>query len=307
MPKTQKVKKLVDDFRARRPVRGKSLIVTFFGDVISQHGGTVWLGSLVDCLALCGVSERLVRTSVFRLVKDDWLEAERVGRKSFYRFSKHGYQEYARAATRIYGFEEPAWMGQWQLVLLLNVADETLIPVKRSLEWLGFRAISSSLFAKPGRIGKALMDVIDEYDIHNDVLILDGTSEGYNTLETIRSLAYEKWNLEKIRSSYEIFIARYSKLVPASASTQRSFDDPETAFTLRLMLIHDFRRLLLIDTALPGELMVPGWPGSQARTLTAELYTLLSPASLEYIGSSIEGGNGVLTAQASPSFHERFR
>ena len=28
-------------------MRAKSLIITLFGDVISQHGGEIWLGSIV--------------------------------------------------------------------------------------------------------------------------------------------------------------------------------------------------------------------------------------------------------------------
>lgn len=60
-------------------MRSTSLIITLFGDTVSPHGRTIWLGSLVQALAPIGVNERLVRTSVFRLVKEGWLEADRVG------------------------------------------------------------------------------------------------------------------------------------------------------------------------------------------------------------------------------------
>ena len=61
---------LVEGFLARRPIRSTSLIVTLFGDVVSQHGGVIWLGSLVEALGLLGIDERLVRTSTFRLVQE---------------------------------------------------------------------------------------------------------------------------------------------------------------------------------------------------------------------------------------------
>ena len=60
MPHPAAVKRLIDDFVNRRPMRTTSLIVTFFGDVVSQHGNTVWLGSLVHAMAPLGINERLV-------------------------------------------------------------------------------------------------------------------------------------------------------------------------------------------------------------------------------------------------------
>src|SRR5213080_3968262 len=51
------------------PLRAKSLVTTVFGDSIAPHGGAVWLGSLIELLAPFGISDRLVRTSVFRFVR----------------------------------------------------------------------------------------------------------------------------------------------------------------------------------------------------------------------------------------------
>ena len=59
---------LVDEFRSRPTLRAGSLITTVFGDAIAPRGGTVWLGSLIRALDGFGINERLVRTSVFRLV-----------------------------------------------------------------------------------------------------------------------------------------------------------------------------------------------------------------------------------------------
>ena len=54
-------------------MRAKSLIITLFGDVISQHGGEIWLGSIAKSVEALGVNDRLVRTSIFRLAKEGWL------------------------------------------------------------------------------------------------------------------------------------------------------------------------------------------------------------------------------------------
>ena len=61
VPRLAAIGTLVEEFAARRPIRCTSLIVTVFGDVVSQHGGVVGLGSLVAALGLLGIDERLVR------------------------------------------------------------------------------------------------------------------------------------------------------------------------------------------------------------------------------------------------------
>ena len=55
-------------------------------DVYKRH----LLGSLIGLLERLGVNERLVRTTVFRLAKDDWLLAETEGRRSNYVLSPIG-------------------------------------------------------------------------------------------------------------------------------------------------------------------------------------------------------------------------
>ena len=75
---------------AADPPRAKSLIVTVWGDALAPHGGAVWLAGLIRLLAPFGINERLARTSVFRLTRDGWLEAEAHGRRSRYRLTAAG-------------------------------------------------------------------------------------------------------------------------------------------------------------------------------------------------------------------------
>jgi len=60
---------LIQEFQQHRPVRAGSLIITVYGDVIHPRGGNVWLGSVMKLVAPMGINERLVRTSVYRLVQ----------------------------------------------------------------------------------------------------------------------------------------------------------------------------------------------------------------------------------------------
>src|SRR5690606_14385634 len=136
--------------RERKPMRTTSLIISVFGDVVTQHGHSIWLGSVVNALEPLGVNHRLVRTSVFRLVKDGWLEFEREGRCSYYRFSAFGMHEYQRAARRIYAMEPNSWHGRWQLLIPLTVPEKNRDALRRSLLWQGFRILAPGTFARPG-------------------------------------------------------------------------------------------------------------------------------------------------------------
>ena len=91
----------IKQFLQQDPPRAKSVVMTVFGDAITPHGGAVWLGSLIALLAPLGISERLVRTSVFRLADEGWLEATRSGRRSQYRLTAQGQQRFNRAHQRL--------------------------------------------------------------------------------------------------------------------------------------------------------------------------------------------------------------
>ena len=88
--------------RSRAPLKAKSLVVTVWGDAIAPHGGAVWLSGLIRLLAPLGLNERLVRTSVYRLAREGWLEAQADGRRSLYRLTAHGLARFEHAYRRIY-------------------------------------------------------------------------------------------------------------------------------------------------------------------------------------------------------------
>src|SRR5262249_25456852 len=64
MPLAAALSALLDRFRASRPVRAWSLIVTLYGDAIVPRGGSLWLGSLTDIMAPVGLRARPRRRGV---------------------------------------------------------------------------------------------------------------------------------------------------------------------------------------------------------------------------------------------------
>ncbi|MEH6608953.1 MAG: phenylacetic acid degradation operon negative regulatory protein PaaX [Halioglobus sp.] len=303
MTQAQIIKRLVSGFTARRPMRTTSLIITIFGDVASQHGGSIWLGSLVRVMAPLGVNERLVRTSVFRLVKEGWLEFERVGRRSYYRFTEYGSHEYQRAARRIYAMDDEAWNGRWQILVPLELPDEVREKFRRSLHWQGFRTITSGTFAKPGSGGRMLLETLDEFDAAGRVLVLDADTLPQTPPRLLREMVQEFWHLDEVATDYREFLKRFKPLFKALAQGKEF--EPESAFIARTLLIHDFRRVLLQDTPIPEELLPKDWPGTDAVDQTGQAYLALADASIDFICAELEGENGVV-GRPAPEFAERY-
>src|SRR5437868_13070404 len=116
---------MIDPFVARwirralalDPPRARSLIVTVWGDALAPHGGIVWLAGLIRLMAQFGMNERLVRTSVFRLVRDGWLTAQTRGRRSRYRLTREGQRRFEQAHHRIYAPYAQRWDGDWEIAV----------------------------------------------------------------------------------------------------------------------------------------------------------------------------------------------
>jgi phenylacetic acid degradation operon negative regulatory protein len=74
---------------------------------------------------------------------------------------------------------------------------------------------------------------------------------------------------------------------------------------LRMLLIHDYRRLLLRDPELPDALLPKDWSGRQARALCKELYIQIEAASERYLDKTLQLADGHMLARDS-ALGERF-
>src|SRR4051812_7059879 len=160
MTKSAPLRRVLRTLLADTAPRAKSLIVTLFGDAILPHGGSIWMGSLVTLLAPFGVNERLARTAVLRLTRDNWLVADSVGRRSYYRLTDTGNHRFEEAAQRIYAVGSVPWDGNWSIVMIDADKAEQRDRIRRDLGWLGFAAISQSLLLHPNPDRASLAEAI---------------------------------------------------------------------------------------------------------------------------------------------------
>ncbi len=284
----------LDAFRGRRPIRAGSLIITVFCDTVSQHGNSVWLGSLIEALAPLGLNQRLIRTSVYRLVKDDWLSAEQVGRRSYYSLTEAGLRHYQKAARRIYSDGSEDWDGTWTLVVNASLTERDRDTLRRELQWLGYGTLTPGVMAHPNHDRRSLDETLQEMGVAHRVTVLSARTEDLVSRDVLRKLAYEIWKLDHLARRYDAFLSAFRPLLRAARSARGL--DPEQAFQVRTLLIHEYRRILLRDADLPAEMLPPRWPGRAALGLTANLYRAVEGAARAFVEARMETADGPLPA-----------
>ncbi|MBF0168005.1 MAG: phenylacetic acid degradation operon negative regulatory protein PaaX [Alphaproteobacteria bacterium] len=285
--------------------RAKSLIVTAYGDAIGPHGGTVWLGSLIGLLEPLGLSERMVRTAVFRLIKDDWLKATPIGRRSTYGLTETGWRRFAAAYRRIYAPLEWSWDGEWHLVMILasGVSSEERDALRRELTWQGFGQVGPNLLAHPTADGAELAATLDELGMMERVVVMKSRHVRPQPGQALKMLVRESWDLEGLAHGYRGFLERF-KPIQARLSSGEELDG-ETAFRLRILMLHDFRRVLLRDPLLPAELLPENWVGTEARRQCRDLYIKVHEKAESHLMAALSTADGPLPP-LDPGFFARF-
>jgi len=294
---------MLDEFRSRPTMRAGSLIVTVFGDAVAPRGGTVWIGSLIKVLADFGVNERLVRTSVFRLTRDHWLDVDQVGRRSYYSLTADGARRFEQATQRIYGEPRQSWSGEWCLALLADLDAEQKEAVRRELGWLGFGAISTNVLAHPAPAVAELEQTLQQLGIERDLVVMLGRTLGKRQDDAMRRLVHKSWNLDEIDRAYVEFIARFRPVWKAVEKGRNC--DQRSAFQIRTLMIQEYRRILLRDPLLPAEMLPPGWQGTAAYQLCRNLYRLIFALADDFMSNEFETADGPLPPPA-PGFFTRF-
>jgi len=284
--------------------RAKSLCVSLLGDAIAPHGNAIWLGDLIALLVPLGLNDRLLRTSVFRLVTQNWLQSERHGRRSLYGLSEQGLRHTAHASRRIYAGNTRAWNGEWTLVALPRTGNGLAerAELRRELLWEGFGAIAPGLYAHPDTEARVAHVILEKLGIPDRALVLSARDLAGAGGLPIAHLVDRCWNLQDVARQYHQFLRQFT---PLQALLEDAPAAPPDAFMARMLLLHNWRRIVLHDPQLPVEMLPKAWPGHTARTLCGRLYWKLFDASEVHLHAVAGQGQERYTALA-PEVLQRF-
>jgi len=330
----------IEQEKNAEPLRAKSLVMTLFGDAIAPHGGKIWLGSLIELMAPFGVSDRLVRTSVFRLTEEGWLASARNGRRSAYSITDDALRRFGQAYRRVYAPLEPAWDGCWVLLFATHAdvapARRTLFrkqlawegfgmiapgvyahpapepdavgaPARRTLfrkqlAWEGFGMIAPGVYAHPAPEPDAIGSLLQRFDLQQQLFVTSARDLPGALGKPLAAAVGETWALDEVRNGYLRFIERFE---PLARTVGKGNITPEQAFMIRTLLIHAFRRVQLHDPKLPSSLLPQAWPGNESYALCREIYRQVYEAAQGWLLATLRREDETV-AEAAPYFYERF-
>ena len=299
----------LERFLQKNRIQAGSLITTLFGDAILPRGGRVSLGSVIQLLQPLGVSERLVRTAVYRLVKEGWLQSEALGRKTDYLLTPSGHRRFGEASRQIYAADIPGWDRRWRLILIIGALDSRLRePLRRALFWHGFGETETGSFVHPtADLEKVMESLVSEGldQVLAHLMPMVAVNSRTDHCASDIDMVQKAWNLGGLATSYEGFLQKYEPIRDALLACGQEDLSDENAFLVRTLLIHDVRRLLLRDPQLPESLLPHTWQGHSARYLCRDLYRKLLPLSERHLDTVVRLANGS-TPQASQGVASRF-
>ena len=266
-------------------ISARSVLVTVLGDSVLPVTKTLWLSSLFELAEPFGFSERLVRTSMFRLVAEGWMTNERIGRRSRYSMTLLAVRESEDAGRRIYGRASDTWDGLWTFA----VVDTPSMPagerdrIVRHLRWHGFVALGRGLMASPSVGVSSLRELLEL--VQPAAVVPIGRSE-FDELDGLVEEGFfaEAFRTADTEAAYSRFLACYEPWsrhdIEAAA--------PLEAYALRTMLVHELRRIRLRVPDMPAELLPTDWIGDRAYDLAAGLYRRLSGGAARALSEILE-------------------
>lgn len=266
----------------------RNLLVTVFGDVVAQIGPEteVSVQSLTAVLAGFGVSERLVRTSLTRLVNDDLLAVRASGRRSSYRIAPRAVDLFAAADERIYSGRPGPWDGHWTVVVLDGAEStaERRAELRQELAVIGLGVVAPNVLGSPVVTTAAAAETVRRVGGFEQVLVMRASVVPGAGLTDPVALARRCVDLDELERRYESIAARFAVF------DDQTLDglDVVRATKLRLLVVSTFRRVVLADPLLPAELLPEGWAGHRARREAARVYRAVAAGADRHLAAILD-------------------
>ncbi|WP_433462178.1 PaaX family transcriptional regulator [Spirillospora sp. CA-128828] len=235
----------------------RGLLITVLGEYVRPARRPAPTSAFIDVLGRLGVDEKACRQALTRASADGWLTSRRQGRYTWWHLSPAFEEFLDLGAQRIFGFTatQREWDRRWLVVLArgaeTNRAGRHLLRTR--LSWAGFGNPVPGVWISThtDRVKEAEF-ILQEAGMHEDAQIF--LSE-YLAGGELSTLVGQAWDLDEVEREYAAFLAAF-KRQPSS--------DPLVRLT---RLVHAWRRLPLVDPALPKELLPEGWGGVRAAKL----------------------------------------
>ena len=257
---TQRWDTIIEQLQGPQRLRVWSVIITVFGDAIVPRGGSIPLQALQEILGRLGIEAGAVRTALSRLASEGWVIRQRRGRLSHYSLDMRGQRAFDEATQLIYASGPPEWEGRWSIAVPTAGNGEA----GADLEAAGFVSRGGTWLRPEVKGVKPLPKGLDHY------LVIDNQPG----IAPVNACSF--WAMDAVAEAIRGFCRALDPLTEALACETPA---PLDAVALRILLIHEWRRIVLRAPALPAELLPPDWPCGNARAQLKAIYAKLAGPS----------------------------
>jgi phenylacetic acid degradation operon negative regulatory protein len=278
-----------EDRGVARSAQPRALIVTIYGLYAREAGGWLSIRVLIKLMALLGVDEQAVRSSISRLKRRGLLVADRVDGAAGYALSERARAILVEGDRRIFERLRAAVDDGW-LVAVFSVPEserERRHQLRSRLSWLGFGTVASGVWIAPAHVESETRDVLEAGGLSAYVDLFRAASAGFRPE---REQVASWWDLGGLERMYEEFVCAYRPVVARWRRRRRS--DAAAAFADYVQVLTHWRRLPYLDPGLAPDLLPKDWRGSQAADIFFELHERLAPAAHRHFEAVMDPQSG---------------
>ncbi len=255
-------------------------LITIIGDSILPRDEKIWTSMLIDMAELFHIEERAVRTSIYRLAKDNWLQSFKQGRMSYYQLTPISTKRFIAVDKHLYSLRVLK-KTHWCRVLLLDNKHRNKDKLQRELRWLGFGTLAGGTYLHPNGNVDTVKNIIKMLKMQDSTIIMGGEDFLSASAKALQKMGRKCWNLPELEKRCKQFIKIF---VPfQKVLTENAPLSPAQAFTIRILVIHEYRRMMVHYPILPQELLPENWIWKNAYALCANIYKQTLPQSEKYI------------------------
>ncbi|SFL01275.1 PaaX family transcriptional regulator C-terminal domain-containing protein [Shimia haliotis] len=239
------------------PIKVWSVVVTVMGDLLRDKSDSLSAQQLDALVAPMGINNQALRVAVHRLRNDGWVETTKDGRRSRHQLTRKGRAQTESVWPHIYGSETDQSPPVWMVV----ASPQTAAP-----EFSGRLPKDSALLTPRSALVTGLSDIPEEW------------------LAVPAPIHMPEW--AQMAVAPEGLCTEYKALAHAVAPLLQQPTPTETkaSTSLRLVILHQWRRLRLRHGALPDLVLGDNWDGAQCRSVVLEALKRFPrpvPSSLE--------------------------
>ncbi|WP_293573752.1 PaaX family transcriptional regulator C-terminal domain-containing protein [Phaeobacter sp.] len=254
-----------------------SIIVSLFGDMAQQNGDCINGQTLTQIITPMGIKPEAIRVALHRLRKDGWIDSHKSGRASVHVLTDLGRRQSAEVTPRIYAAAAvPAQA--WHLVIAEDGQSTALEPLLEQSTYFSVNRSTALGLCAPPRGGRDLLVVQDP-----EMRVPGWFQDRLFPADLCQACA----TLEQVLAAVLGMDLRHAADGMAHREAGQSALPPLTELqivTLRTLVVHRWRRVVLRHPDLPASFHPKAWRGEPCRQLVAELLSHLPRPQLTASG-----------------------